>query len=125
MSTLLITVALGKRRRDLAVRADMPIADLLEPIADLLEPIADLLEPRAESPGAAALPTSIGSDTAGPDALSPAFAGTGAEWRRALGLAPLCGEALPLGRSLEACGIGHGAVLVLVRAPEKHGLRVR
>jgi hypothetical protein len=118
MSTLLITVALGKRRRDLAVRADVPIADLLEPIADLLEPLADC-------PGAAAFPTSIGSDTVGPEALSPTFVGTGAERRRALGLAPLCGEALPLGRSLEACGIGHGAVLVLVRASEKHGLRVR
>jgi hypothetical protein len=118
MSTLLITVALGRRRRDLAVRADVPIADLLEPIAGLFEP-------RAESPGAAALPTSIGSDTMGPEALSPAFVGTGADRRPALGLAPLCEEALPVGRSLEACGIGHGAVLVLVRASERHGHRVR
>jgi hypothetical protein len=38
-----------------------------------------------------------------------------------LGLAPLCGSALPLERSLEACGIGHGAVLVLIGSVSEGG----
>jgi hypothetical protein len=29
-------------------------------------------------------------------------------------LAPVCGRPLPAERSLEACGVGHGAVLVLM-----------
>ena len=95
MSRLLITVALGNRRRDLAVRADAPIADLLGPLAEAL---ATLRRP----------------------------AGTDADAQPALGLAlaPLCGEALPAGRSLEECGIGHGAVLVLIGGSAERGLRV-
>jgi hypothetical protein len=86
MTTLLITVVVGKRRRDLAVRADVPIADLLEPIAELLR------------------------DPAGPGAAPPIDPGA----RKPLGLAPLGALPLPVGRSLEQCGIGHGEVLVLV-----------
>jgi hypothetical protein len=86
MPTLLITVAVGKCRRDLAVRADVPIADLLEPIAELLR------------------------DLAGPGAGPP----TDAPPRPPLGLAPLGGQRLPVDRSLDQCGIGHGEVLVLV-----------
>lgn len=88
MTTVLITVAVGKGRRDLAVRADVPIADLLEPIAELL------------------------CDLATPSATPPTDHGT----RPPLGLAPPGGQPLPVGRSLEQCGIGHGEVLVLVGA---------
>jgi hypothetical protein len=91
MRLLLITVALGPRRRDLAVRADVPIADLLGPLVDALD---------------GALPLLVGSE---------ARHGVG------LGLAPLCGSALPLERSLEACGIGHGAVLVLIGSVSEGG----
>jgi hypothetical protein len=104
MSTLLITVALGDRRRDLAVRSDVPIADLLVPLAEAL---------------AATVRRSAGTDArtdAGIDAGIDA--GTDAGTPQALGLAPLCGEALPAGRSLEECGIGHGAVLVLIGGSE-------
>jgi hypothetical protein len=94
MSRLLITVARGNRRRDLAVRADVPIAELLGPLAEAL---------------AATIRISAGAD---------------ADARPALGLAPLCGEALPVGRSLEECGIGHGAVLVLIGGSAERGLRV-
>src|SRR6266536_2984787 len=80
MGTLLVTVAHGARRRDLAVRSDVPIADLLGPLAEVL--VTD----RARHGGAP---------------------GVG------LGLAPLCGPPLPVERSLAACGLGHGAVLVL------------
>ena len=86
MTTLLITVAVGKRRRDLAVRADVPIADLLGPIAELLR------------------------DRAGPAATAPTDHGT----RPLLGLAPLGAQPLPVQRSLEQCAIGHGEVLILV-----------
>jgi WXG100 protein secretion system (Wss), protein YukD len=86
MTTLLITVAVGMRRRDLAVRADVPIADLLEPIAELLGNLATAVAPPPIDPGG----------------------------RPPLGLAPLGGQKLPVARSLEQCGIGHGEVLVLV-----------
>jgi WXG100 protein secretion system (Wss), protein YukD len=79
MGTLLVTVAHGGRRRDLAVRSDVPIADLLAPLADAL-------------------------------AIEGARPGPG----EGLGLAPVCEAVLPLERSLMACGVGHGAVLVLV-----------
>lgn len=98
MSRLLITVALGNRRRDLAVRADVPIADLLGPLAEAL---------------AATLRRPAGTDAGAQPALGLALA-----------LAPLCGEALPAGRSLEECGIGHGAVLVLIGGSAERGLRV-
>jgi hypothetical protein len=80
MGTLLVTVAYGTRRRDLAVRSDVPIADLLRPLAEALA--------RQAQPG---------PDPGG-----------------RLALAPLCGQPLPVERSLVACGIGHGAVLVLL-----------
>jgi len=102
MSTLLITVALGDRRRDLAVRADVPIADLLGPLAEALAPTV--------------------RRSAGIDARTDA--GTDAGTRQAVSLAPLCGEALPAGRSLEGCGIGHGAVLVLIGGAAERGLPV-
>jgi hypothetical protein len=76
MGTLLVTVACGGRRRDLAVPSDVPIADLLAPLAAAL----------AVDPG------------------------------ETLGLAPVCEAPLPVERSLSACGVGHGAVLVLVPA---------
>ncbi len=78
MGTLLVTVAYGTRRRDLAVRSDVPIADLLRPLSEAL---AQQAQP---DPGGR------------------------------LALAPLCGQPLPVERSLVACGIGHGAVLVLL-----------
>lgn len=84
MGTLLVTVAYGTRRRDLAVRSDVPIADLLRPLAEAL---AQQAQP-------------------GPD--------PGADPGGRLALAPLCGQPLPVERSLVACGIGHGAVLVLL-----------
>ena len=76
---VLVTVFRGDRRRDLAVRGDVPIADLLGPLADAL----------AHDP--------VSGPTPGP-----------------LALALVCGVGLPLERSLEACGVGHGAVLVLL-----------
>jgi hypothetical protein len=36
MGTVLVTVAYGAWRRDLAVRSDVPIADLLGPLAETL-----------------------------------------------------------------------------------------
>lgn len=88
MGTLLVTVAYGTRRRDLAVRSDVPIADLLRPLSEAL---AQQAQP--------------GPDP-GPD--------PGADPGGRLALAPLCGQPLPVERSLVACGIGHGAVLVLL-----------
>jgi hypothetical protein len=85
MRRLLVTVAYGQWRRDLAVRADVPIADLLGPLAEAL---------------------GVGRGRPGGDP------------GRGLGLAPLCGPPLPLERSLVACAVGHGAVLVLVRPPD-------
>ena len=84
---VLITVVRGDRRRDLAVRGDVPIADLLGPLADAL----------AHDPGAA----TRNGEARGPSAPP-------------LALAPVCGAGLPPERSLEACGVGHGAVLVLL-----------
>jgi WXG100 protein secretion system (Wss), protein YukD len=77
MGTLLVTVVHGRRRRDLAVPSDLPVADLLAPLADALAV----------------------------ERASPAHE---------LALAPVCAGSLPLDRSLVACGVGHGAVLVLV-----------
>jgi hypothetical protein len=84
MGTLLVTVVHGGRRRDLAVRSDVPVADLLRPLAEAL---ADD-PPPPRRPGEA-----VG---------------------QGLALAPLCGQPLPVERSLEAFGVGHGAVLVLI-----------
>jgi hypothetical protein len=81
MGTVLVTVAYGARRRDLAVRSDVPITDLLGPLVE-----AFAIDP--SRPGGA----------------------TG----EGLGLALVCGPSLPVDRSLAACGIGDGAVLVLL-----------
>lgn len=94
-ATVLVTVVHGRRRRDLAVRADVPIADLLGPLAEAL------------------------ADDAAPDAGGSARNDRPPEAGRrarpiAATLAPLCGRPLPAQRSLEACGVGHGAVLVLI-----------
>ena len=84
---VLVTVVRSDRRRDLAVRGDVPIADLLGPLADAL----------AHDPGVA----DRTDEPRGP-AIPP------------LALAPICGVRLPPARSLQACGVGHGAVLVLL-----------
>jgi hypothetical protein len=83
---VLITVVRGDRRRDLAVRGDVPIWDLLGPLADAL---------------AGGLGSHHERHPPGPRATT-------------LVLAPVCGARLPVERSLEACGVGHGAVLVLL-----------
>ena len=101
MGRLLVTVAYGARRRDLAVRSDVPIADLLGPLAEALA----TPQPR---PGAD--PSTPAAGPADRPGDGPADRPGGG-----LGLAPLCGWPLPLDRSLLACGIGHGAVLVLLR----------
>jgi hypothetical protein len=91
MTTLVVTVAWRGRRRDLAVPADVPIAELLEPLATAVGPAG----------------ASAGS---GATAQSPARPGR----PPSLMLAPLGGTPLPPDRSLGACGIGDGAVLVLI-----------
>jgi hypothetical protein len=94
MATVVVTVAWRGRRRDLAVPADVAVADLLRPLAVAVG--IDLPSP--------------GSGGVGQRAASP-----GGE----LALAPLGGAPLPADRALGACGIGDGAVLVLIdgRAP--------
>lgn len=100
MGTVLITVVRDDRRRDLAVRSDVPIADLLGPLADAL----------AHDPGTADPSGQPRRPAAPPLALAPVSGPTPAP----LALAPVCGARLPPERSLEACGVGHGAVLVLL-----------
>jgi hypothetical protein len=89
MGMVLITVVRGDRRRDLAVRGDVPIADLLEPLAGALahDPGTATADHVGEPRGSAAPPRA---------------------------LAPVCGVRLPPERSLEACGVGHGTLLVLL-----------
>jgi hypothetical protein len=95
MGIVLVTVAYGARRRDLAVCADVPIADLLGPLTEALSDDAHLSgAARGVASGCEARP------------------GEGVV--NELALAPLCGPPLPLERSLEACGVGHGAVLALI-----------
>jgi hypothetical protein len=89
MTALVVTVAWAGRRRDLAVPADVPIADLLWPLALALT-----------FPGSA--PT---YGAAGPTPAAP---------EPDLALAPLGGGPLPADRTLGACGIGDGAILVLI-----------
>jgi hypothetical protein len=100
MRRVLVTVAYGRLRRDLAVRGDVPIGDLLGPLAEALG--AARARPGG-GPGASA--------DRGPGEDPGDDPGEG------LGLAPLCGPPLPLERSLSACGVGHGAVLVLMSPP--------
>ncbi|HEX8860504.1 MAG TPA: EsaB/YukD family protein [Actinomycetes bacterium] len=89
---VLITVVRGDRRRDLAVRGDVPIADLLGPLADAL----------AHAPVSAWNPP------------APPLAAVSGATPAPLAFAPVGGVGLPPERSLEACGVGHGAVLVLL-----------
>jgi hypothetical protein len=90
MTTLVVTVAWRGRRRDLAVPADVPVADLLWPLATAL----------------------VGGDAPSPGSggVRQSAAGPGGE----LALAPLGGAPLPADRTLGVCGIGDGAVLVLI-----------
>jgi hypothetical protein len=104
MGTVLVTVAYGTRRRDLAVRADLPIAELLGPLAQALVGAVHQDEAAAH-PG--------GSQPGAPDGGGPGAPGEGPAMK-SLALAPLCGRSLPAERSLGACGVGHGAVLVLI-----------
>jgi hypothetical protein len=96
--TLVVTVAWAGRRRDLAVPADIPIADLLWPLA-----LALTFPGSAPTYGAAGPTPPPG--TAGPIPAAP---------EPDLALAPLGGGPLPADRTLGACGIGDGAILVLI-----------
>ncbi len=92
MATVVVTVAWRGGRRDLAVPADVPVGDLLRPLA------------AAVSTG----PRTSGSRGFGGAGQGPPGPGRG------LALAPLGGLPLPADRTLAACGVGDGAVLVLV-----------
>jgi hypothetical protein len=93
MTFLLVTVAWRGRRRDLAVPADVPIADLLRPLAAAMC--------RGD-------PSPSGPSPTGPSPSGPSPTG------RRLALAPLGGAPLPAHRTLAACEVGDGAVLVLL-----------
>jgi WXG100 protein secretion system (Wss), protein YukD len=126
MTTLVVTVAWAGRRRDLAVPADVPIADLLWPLALAVAfpgrtPLPSAAGPtplpsaagRTPAPGGAAGPTRASggtSPTPAPGAAEPAPAPPEPD----LALAPLGGGPLPADRTLGACGIGDGTVLVLI-----------
>jgi WXG100 protein secretion system (Wss), protein YukD len=97
MAALLVTVVGDRRRLDLVVPAEVPVADLLAPLAALLA---------ADPPATGADPPATGAG-AGPPAGSGGFRPGG--WR----LGPAGGEPLPPERSLAAGGVGDGAVLVL------------
>jgi WXG100 protein secretion system (Wss), protein YukD len=110
---VLVTVVRGDRRRDLAVRGDVPIADLLGPLADALahDPGAAARDGKTRGPTAPPLAPAPGSGASLPPLpLAPVSGPTPGP----LALAPVCGVGLPPERSLEACGVGHGAVLVLL-----------
>ncbi len=91
MTTLVVTVAWRGRRHDLAIPADVPVGDLLRPLA-----------------------AAVGADAplCGLDDAVRGLARSG----RPLALAPLSGVPLPPDRTLGGCGIGDGAVLVLLGA---------
>jgi WXG100 protein secretion system (Wss), protein YukD len=119
MTTLVVTVAWQGRRRDLAVPADVPVADLLWPLALAMV----IHRPTPVPPGdGGATPAFLPAGDGGA-ALASAFVppGDGGAapapalplWRE-LALAPLGGAPLPADRTLAACGIGDGAVLVLI-----------
>jgi hypothetical protein len=101
MTTLVVTVAWRGRRRDLAVPADVPVADLLLPLAAALARWpAQLPDPAAGGPGR--------------DATRRDRVPTDERAGTALALAPLGGQPLPPHRTLAASGVGDGAVLVLL-----------
>lgn len=113
MGVVLVTVVRGDRRRDLAVRGDVPVADLLGLLADALahDPGAAARNGETRGPAAPPLAPAPGSGPSLPPlALAPVSGSTPGP----LALAPVCGARLPPERSLEACGVGHGAVLVLL-----------
>jgi WXG100 protein secretion system (Wss), protein YukD len=121
MGTLLVTVVHGGRRRDLAVRGDVPIADLLSPLAEALANDPPATRSRADPSGAdrpthprAPAPGADQSVAAQASAAARASATRAATRAGAVALAPVCRQALPVERSLEACGVGHEAVLVLI-----------
>jgi WXG100 protein secretion system (Wss), protein YukD len=122
MTTLVVTVAWRGRRRDLAVPADVPVADLLLPLATALVmwPAQPAHDPAARAPRP-------GWSAGGPahDATLQDQVPTGERARTALALAPLGGQPLPPHRTLAASGIGDGAVLVLLdrRSPGVGGRR--
>jgi hypothetical protein len=119
MGTVLLTVAHGGRRRDLAARADVPIADLLPSLAEALAATAPPARRLSTAHRAA---TAHGLDPAdaqrrggAPREGDPSTVGRpGGPVGHGLVLAPVGGQPLPVERSLEACGVGHGAVLVLI-----------
>jgi hypothetical protein len=129
MATLLVTLAWRGRRRDLAVPADVPVADLLCPLA------AAMLGAGAGGGGVGRSGATGGGGAGGggqadlgatpsgggnPGAMEGPVSGRHWAWPgracpgRGLALAPLAGALLPVGRTLAACGVGDGAVLVLL-----------
>lgn len=119
MTTLVVTVAWQGRRRDLAVPADVPVADLLWPLALALL-VHRPARGRGGDAGATPLPAPA-STPASPGGAAPTPAPVLGPWGD-LALAPLGGTPLPGGRTLAACGIGDGAVLVLI---DRSSLRPR
>jgi hypothetical protein len=84
----------------------VPVAALLRPLLDTLTTDpggAGSLAWEATDPGHDLRSSQTGSD---PGSEPPG-----------LDLAPVCCPPLPGDRSLEACGVGHGAVLVLLNRP--------
>lgn len=107
MTTLVVTVAWQGRRRDLAVPADVPVADLLWPLA--LATVTHRPTPVPPDDGGAISASACVPAGGGGAAPAPALP----PWRD-LALAPLGGAPLPADRTLAACGVGDGAVLVLI-----------
>jgi hypothetical protein len=124
MGTLLVTVAWRGRRRDFAVPTDVPIADLLRPLAAAMcagngAPPSGTTSPPQTHPGTQTHPGggAVGNTAAGVE--TGAFGSGRARSARVhpgaeLALAPLGGAPLPAHTTLAACGVGHGAVLVLI-----------
>jgi hypothetical protein len=111
MTALVVTVAWRGRRRDLAVPADVPVADLLLPLAAALAtwPAQSARDPAARAGGARWSAGGPAHDATCRDQV-PTNEGAGT----ALAVAPLGGQPLPPHRTLAASGVGDGAVLVLL-----------
>jgi hypothetical protein len=122
MATLVVTVAWRGRRRDLAVPADVPVADLLLPLAAAL---ATWTAPPAHDPAASAPRPGWSVGDPARDATWQDQVPTDERAGAALALAPLGGQPLPPHRTLAASGVGDGAVLVLLdrRSPRAAGGR--
>jgi hypothetical protein len=137
MGVVLLTVVRGARRRDLAVPSDVPVAALMRPLLDALttDP-GDRGDERSQAwavtnPGTGP-PHSQGGEDPGsrPPDVPRSYGGEDPGSERpdhdvGLALAPVCGPALPRDRSLEASGVGHGAVLVLLDRPPAARSRAR